>query len=389
MKKRGSFFLQAIAILVGATIGAGVLGIPRVVQQAGFWTGMAVIAALGITTLIINLYMGEVALRTNGNHQITGYAEKYTGKPGKQIATIFMIFGTYGALIAYMMGAGESASAITKGNPFQYSIIFFIAASFIVLRGIRSVGKAELAITTLLIAVVILIPIFSADHIWASNMNGGFDITRIMIPYGVVLFAFMGTPAIPELKQALIKERKLVRNAIITGTMIPLIVYLLFAAVVVGIIGKGFETLPENHTIATVALSWFVRPEIAILANIFAILTMSTSFIALSFALLETYKYDYKLDKKASVLLTFTVPLAIFIFDAFMDVTNFLNILAIVGSITGGIIGVMVVVMHHQAKRHGDRKPEFSIKSSFLINAAIVLAFVAGIINELWLIFFS
>jgi len=384
--KPNTRFLEAIATLIGATIGAGVLGIPYVIAQAGFWTGMTVILALGAATLMINLYMGEVVLRTKGRHQISGYAEKYTGKIGKGLASAFMIFGIYGALVAYMIGVGSAASTLLSPvlgfSPIHYSLLFFAAVAYVVCRGIRSFGRVELLIASMLILVVVMIPLFSADRIEASNL-AGFDALKLMLPFGVVLFAFMGSPAIPEMREELGRDRKKLMKAIIIGSLIPLVVYILFAAVVVGIVGSGFGQLGEGERIATVALSLFVRPEIGLLANIFAVLAMTTSFLALGIAMSETFQYDYRVKKAASLFLTLSVPLAFFLADALLfDVTNFINILGIVGSVTGGIIGLLIILMHHRAKKSGDRKPEFSIKGSVLISALLAAVFVAGIVNE-------
>lgn len=385
--KPSTRFLEAIATLIGATIGAGVLGIPYVVSQAGFWTGMAVIVVLGAATLMINLYMGEVVLRTKGSHQLSGYAEKYTGKVGKGLASAFMIFGIYGALVAYMIGVGSAAFAILSpklgGLPFYYSLVFFAVVAYVVCRGIRSFGRVELLIASMLIIVVILIPLFSADRIDAGNF-AGFDALKLMVPFGVVLFAFMGSPAIPEMREELGRERKRLMKAIVIGSLVPLVVYALFAAVVVGIVGGGFEKLGEGERIATVALSMFVRPEIGILANIFAVLAMTTSFLALGMALSETFQYDYRMRKSMSLFLVIFVPLAFFLADALLfDITNFINILGITGAITGGITGLLIILMHHRAKRMGDRKPEFSIRGSVLVSALLAAVFVAGIVNEI------
>ncbi len=380
-------FLEAIAILVGATIGAGVLGIPYVVSEAGFWTGIFVIIGLGIATLIINLYMGEVALRTNGNHQLSGYAEKYTGRIGKELSSAFMIFGIYGALIAYTMGVGEAAATIFHGNSIIYSLAFFIIGSLIVYKGIKSLGKAELLIASLLIIVVILIPILSSENLNPDNLQG-FNLLKIMGPYGVVLFAFMGTPAIPMMKEELKNNRKLLKKAIIIGTLIPLIVYLLFTFIVVGIVGNGFQHLPPNGKIATIALSNFVRPEIWVMANVFAMLTMTTSFLALTYALWSTYQYDYNLKKSLALFLTLSIPFAVFMINSLMvDAANFVNILSIVGAITGGITGVLIVVMHYKARKKGDRKPEYNITNSLVLGVILSAVFVAGIIKEIVAIF--
>ncbi|MBU1704212.1 MAG: hypothetical protein KJ922_02520, partial [Nanoarchaeota archaeon] len=127
---------QAIATLIGFTIGAGILGIPFVIAKAGFVTGIIDIVLIGIAILFINLYIGEISLRTKGSHQLTGYADKYLGKWGKGLMTFSMIFGMYGALIAYTVKEGEFLfkvfSPLFGGNQIIYSLIFLVLASILI-----------------------------------------------------------------------------------------------------------------------------------------------------------------------------------------------------------------------------------------------------------------
>jgi len=130
MQKKRLF--EAIATLIGCIIGAGILGIPFVVARAGFLTGLVNIVVIGFIFLLIHLYLGEVVLRTKGNHQLTGYAEKYTGKTGKYFMFISMIIGIYGAIIAYTLGGGEALASILGWNSLLCSVLFFgIIAWFI------------------------------------------------------------------------------------------------------------------------------------------------------------------------------------------------------------------------------------------------------------------
>src|SRR3989338_3789267 len=123
MEKR---FFGAIATLVGTTIGAGVLGIPFVVAKAGILLGLIDIIIIGAAIMMVNLYLGEVVLRTKGKHQLTGYAQKYLGNKGKSIMALTMVFSIYGALTAYIIGVGEAlASVFPAVSSSEFSLMFF------------------------------------------------------------------------------------------------------------------------------------------------------------------------------------------------------------------------------------------------------------------------
>ena len=136
--------LEAITTLVGAVIGAGVLSVPYVIAEAGFLTGLLDLLVLGGFVILLYLLYGEVVLRTKGVHQLTGYAERYLGKTGKNVALISMTVGIYSALIAYFIGVGASMSQIFGGNPLIFSLIFFVVGVFLVHRGIKAIEESEL-----------------------------------------------------------------------------------------------------------------------------------------------------------------------------------------------------------------------------------------------------
>ena len=105
----GKRFLYATATLIGATIGAGILGIPFVVAKTGVLIGITNVIMIGIAIAAVNLCMGEIILRTKKSHQMTGYAEIYLGKTAKFIMSMAMMFLVYGAMIAYTIGNRKSA----------------------------------------------------------------------------------------------------------------------------------------------------------------------------------------------------------------------------------------------------------------------------------------
>ena len=372
---------MAITTLIGTIVGAGILGIPYVVAKAGFVVGLIFIILLGLAFLYLNLFTGEIVLRTKEQHQLTGYAEKYLGRWGKRVMTFTMLFSIYGALTAYLIGEGESLRAIFRvGSPLFYTLIFFIIGFLIVWRGVKATGKAELFLILFLFVVVVLISIFSYRQLDFSHLTT-FNLGYILLPYGVILFSLLGSPAIPEMQEVLGKDKKLMKRAIIIGSLIPILLYIVFTAVIMGLVGiEQFELLQPNERIATIALSVYAHPLLGIFANVLAVLSMFTSFLALSIALTEVYEYDYKMTRSASLLLTFSLPLVIAVFN----LATFLRVLDITGAVAGGLNGVLIILLYWQAKKYGDRDPEYSLGKHALLGAVLMFFFIVGILYQLW-----
>lgn len=375
----------AVATLMGTIIGAGVLGIPYVVAKAGLIAGLINLIGIGLLLVVLNLYIGEVSLRTKGHHQLTGYAEKYLGKKGKMILMFSMMIEIYGALTAYMIGEGITFASIFGGSAFIYSILFFAVGSFLIYKGLKTVGKSEYAMMIFSVCAILLISILAVPHITSSNYANGNG--NIFIPYGVILFAYLGITSVPLLKEELAQNKKKVKTAIILGSVIPIIIYTVFTLCVVGMIGiNGFNSLETGERMASAALNRLFDGFIGMFANIFAMLAMGTSFLALGTALLHMYTYDYNVKKMKAWLLTLVIPLMIFVVNYFTDMTNFFQILGVTGAVAGGITGNLIVIMFHKAKKHGNRKPEFSIKIHWLLSILLMIIFTAGIIYSLAMI---
>jgi len=383
-KKRGFFanhkFGMATATLIGTIVGAGVLGIPYVIAKSGFVYGSLLILVVGAAFLFFNLFVGEIVLRTKGKHQLTGYMEKYLGKWGKNLMMFSMVFGIYGALTAYLIGEGQVLKQILGGPAWIYTLIFFVIVSVIIYRGVKAAGKVELVMIALLVVIVILIGALSYDKINISNLST-FNPAFFFLPYGVILFAFIGTASVPEMSEQLENEKKKLKKALVWGSTIPVFLYILFSFIIISIVGLGnFELLQPNERIATVALSVYANPTLGLFANIFAIFTMFTTFLTLGVALKEMYEYDYHLNKFLAFALTMFLPLGL----ALSGFTTFIATLGITGAVAGGVDGILVVLAYWKAKKFGNRKPEYSMRVPKIVGYVLILMFGVGIAYQLW-----
>ncbi|MEM3154006.1 MAG: aromatic amino acid transport family protein [Candidatus Woesearchaeota archaeon] len=375
MKKPLAYY-EAIATLTGCIIGAGILGIPYVVARAGFWTGMLVIVGLGLVTLLVHLLIGEITLRTNKCMQLAGYAEKYLGWKGKYLMTTSMVIGIYGALIAYTIGIGQSVQAILGGNYWLWALLFYAMMGWLLYGGIGMLAQSELLMETVkfLIFTAILVMLFSSPHFFAERFVG-FAWERLLFPFGVVLFAYIGTAAIPEIREEMKTCKLFTKRAIIIGSLIPIFVYALFTAAAVGVTGIG------TTEVATIGLGMVIGGFGSVLLYAFAILAMGTSFLALGYALKEMYVVDFQLKHFEAWALTLAVPLSLLV----AGVQSFVKTLEVAGVFAGGIAAITVVFMHIKARKRSERNPEFIVRINWLGYGAVIAVFAIGIVYELFL----
>lgn len=366
-QKRKLTFWEAVAVMVGTVVGAGILGIPYAVAQVGFVVGLAYIVGLGLVVLSLHMLLGAVSARTKESAQLAGMAGKYLGKPGKVLMSVAFFFGTYGALLAYVIGQGEVLQALFGGSAYVWSLLFFAIGSLVVYRGLKTVKVAELIMMSILLVAVLILSIWSAPAIELSHLATLGDWRLLLLPYGVVLFAFHGSAAVPVAEE-LIRDQRRFKKVLLLGGVIPVALYALFAAVVVGVTGS-FTT-----EVATVGLGEYLGPGVLIFGNVFAFFAMGTSFIMLGTAMRETYEWDFRVRPSLAWLLTIGVPLAVFL----LGMRSFVQVISLAGALFISLEAVLIVLMYWKSMPKSKKRSRVFDLPHAAVLSALLLTIFAG-----------
>lgn len=364
-------FLATTFTLTGTIIGAGILGLPYVFSQSGFFIGVFWLIFLGILMTSIHLYLGEVTLRTKKNHQLYGLSKKYLGREGQVLMMFALFVGIYSALIAYLIGEGQSLSQLFTGST-EYSLVFafvfWIVMSSLLSEGLRGLKNVEMFGVSVIIVIILSLFVIYFNGMSLENLNY-VDYSSFFIPLGVVIFALGGFASIPELKKEILGSEKKLRKAIILGSLIPILLYALFSMIFVGNLGRGVSE------VATLSFG----PLITLLG----IFTMLTSYLVLSFALKDTFNTDLKFKRRYRIFFVQVLPFMLYFFISYFDWFDFVGIMGVGGVLAGGISGMLIMVMNYKAKKLGDRKPEYSIPINWFIVGLVFIIFITAIVLEL------
>jgi amino acid permease len=357
--------------LTGTIIGAGILGLPYVFAKSGWLAGLFWLSTIGAVMIFVNLCLGEVALRTKGRHQLSGYAQKYLGPWGKRAMFFAMLFGIYSALLAYLVGEGESLSKLLPGNinPLILGIAFWIVMTLLLKEGLKGLKKIETWGVIGIIVIIIGIFVGFSSKIQTQHLTI-WNQPNLALPIGVVMFALLGFTSIPELREEIRGKEKLLKKAIILGSFIPIVLYILFSAIVIGVLGKDITQ------VATLSFG----PIMTILG----IFTMLTSYFVLSFSLRDTFKFDIRTSRRTNLLFTSLVPLILYVLVTEFNILGFSSILGIGGVISGGLTGILIIIINKRAKNttRGGKDPEIRMPINWPIIIILSIIFIAGIILE-------
>jgi tyrosine-specific transport protein len=362
--------LRAFALITGTTIGSGVLAIPYVVHQAGFFIGIGYLLGIGFVMLIIHLMLGEITLRTKGFHHLPGYANIYLGKTAKNIMFVANMILIYGAITAYAIGSGNTLSMIVPITPSVLTLMTFVVGALCVARGVKVVAQVELILMVGMITMVCALAMraIGEDFLtWqvVAESNGG-DISRI---FGVIAFSYFGLTAIPDMRRTLGRYRGDMDQVIRSGIIVSMIIYTIFTITVLGMV-------TEVDEIATVSLGRVFGSSVSVMANVFALSAMLTSFFALGASLVYMFQKDYYLSRIQAIFLTLIPPLGLVVFGN----GSFGEILSMTGAISGSVVGLLVVAMFWSAKENSQRVPEYSLGRMTIGGIAIGVFLVTGVI---------
>ena len=335
--------IEAVAVVAGTIIGAGVLGVPYAVAELGVVLSAVVLLLVGGMLAILMLFLSEVSLQTNGRQQLTGYAASYLGPHAKHILATALVVNIFGALLAYMIGQGSVLSSLLGGTPVVWSLVFLCVFGILIVLGINVIKHVEVLLTGLILVMLGAVVAISVPHVTVEHVltTGTLSLSGVLVMYGVALFACFGLTAVPQVRTILRDESaQTYRSIILIGTLVPPVLYIFFAAVIVGV--TGADTTP----VATVALGEWLGTGALLLGSLFAFFAMATSFLALGLALRNVFHHDYGLSRRTASSLVLGVPLLLFL----SGVRDFITVLSIVGAFALGIVGVVGIMVYLAAR---------------------------------------
>ncbi|MCK5212030.1 hypothetical protein KAJ89_04985 [Candidatus Parcubacteria bacterium] len=373
--------LRAVSVMIGYIIGVGMFSLPFVVAQGGVVPFLIFILFFGGVQYFQHMIYANMVLVTSAYHRMPGYAGIYLGRAGKHIVFAAKMIGNCGALLAYIIIIGiflnQLLSPMFGGNEFLYSTIVFLFAAGVVFFGINTIARAEIIMSGLLILVVLFIIIKGRAAIEISNYFM-VDWRYMLIPYGATLMALDGNGSIPIVVKLLKKNPDQVKRAVRLGTLVPVIITILFTLTIVGI--SGGSTTPD----ALVGLKQILNNGVILFSLIFGILSMTTSVLLVTEAVRETLWWDYKVNKNLAWALATFVPYSLFLFG----IRNLTDVISFAGGVAGGLSAIMLLLIFRNMKAKKNNLQILKWQTPNYIIYFFISLFVLGMGYELYYFLF-
>jgi tyrosine-specific transport protein len=360
-------FIGALLLVAGTTIGAGMLALPVITGLAGFIPSLLLMVILWFFMLLTAFYLLEVNLRMKGETNFISMIHKTLGRPGEVVGWVSYLLLLYSLVAAYMVGCSQILADFFHGifhfAPWIWPLLIFLVFGGFVYFGTRMVDLLNRFLMIGLIAgylALIGIGFFHIDLDLLMHHNWRY----LTAATPVVVTSFGYHIIIPTLTNYLEQDAKLLKRAIFMGSLIPLVVYILWQALAMGVIPVEGElsltTASEKGLHATFCLKEILgNPWVSFSARIFALFAIITSLLGVSLSLSDFLADGLKIKRTSlgnlrALLLTFLPPLffALFYPQGFILALHYAGIFVI-------ILLALIPSLMAWFERYGKNKREF------------------------------
>lgn len=318
--KSGSIRMLGGSLLIAATaIGVGMLGLPVATGPGGFFPAFLIyLLTWGFMLTTGLLYLEVCAWMPPGANLMT-MTQKLLGPLGKAICSIVYFFLFFTAMIAHISAGGHTLIDLLKisigyqGSQWIGMIFYVLMFSPIIYLGVSAVSRFNMVLLGAALLMYICFIILSASSVELDLLK--FISWKQAWPALPVLFtAFTYQLIIPTLMSYMKQDVRKVRLAILLGSTVPLVVYLIWELFILGIIPVNDLILAKNqgYTAVMPLKKLLHNPWIFKIGTLFAFFVLTTSYCALALAFLDFLMDGLKLKhqglQKAFLCLIVFIP---------------------------------------------------------------------------------
>jgi len=304
--------LGSILLVVGTSIGAGMLALPMATAELGFMGSLILLFGCWMVMAAGAFLLLEVNLWAPLNSNLNTMARMTIGPIGQMISWITFLLLLYSLLCAYIGGGSDLFHNLLERVGITIpmwlaSIIFTVVFGSIVYFGIRSVDYVNRGLMfakfgAYILLVLLLMPLISSTKLAAGSISHITSITAIT----VTITSFGYGTIVPSLRIYFAGDVRGLKKAILIGSLIPLLCYVAWDLVIMGIIPLSGEhglmnILQSNNSTSDLVNTLDVAASshsATFFVELFTSICVLTSFLGVSLCLTDFWADALQLEKK-------------------------------------------------------------------------------------------
>lgn len=291
-------------LISGTMVGVGMLALPIATGEGGLLPAILIYLLCWFFMLCTGLLLLEVCSWMPKDSNLITMSQRLLGPIGKNVCWVVYLFLFFTVMIAHVVGGGAIVNEISQNAiPHWISTILYVLIfSPIVYLGTRWVDRLNITLMVGVITSYLLFIFVAFKHVDFS-LYTRMDWPKAWVALPILFTAFTYQVIIPTLMTYMDRNVKKVRLSIILGTTIPLVIYLIWECLILGIIPAdgehGLSQAMKQGQNAVMPLKEITGVHIVYtIGKAFAFFTMTTSYIALALAYLDFLADGLKVKKR-------------------------------------------------------------------------------------------
>ncbi|BAY33325.1 aromatic amino acid permease [Nostoc carneum NIES-2107] len=296
--------LGSTALIAGTTVGAGILALPAVTLPSGVVPSTVLLVGVWLYTLISGLLIAEATvntMRVAGRPSVGMLAmiENTLGVVGGRIAGGTYLLLHYALLVAYTTQGGEilgSAIANLLGIPHQLPAWLGTIVFTLIFGGIMYLGREKFVekLNSVFVAIVLVsflgLLLLAGEQVKTTQLLFQ-NWSALGSAVSVMAVALFYHNVVPVVVTQLEGDTRKIRQSIVIGSLIPLIMFLAWNAVILGSVNPEIlQKTVDGRTIfdpLQILRSGSAGEWLGVLVSIFSEFAIATSFIGFVYGLLD------------------------------------------------------------------------------------------------------
>lgn len=294
--------INATFLIVGTSIGAGMLGLPVETGRGGFFPSLLFLVVNWLIMTGTALLLVELLAKYKGNVNFITLSEKILGASFKMITFVIYIALFVSLTLAYAKGGGIFISDLLQSIPISLSCLIFLALFVpLIILGSRVLSIGNTFLTVALIGSFCLLIFLGLNKIHFPFLTH-IDWKLGWLSYPMFITSFGFHSVLPSLN-SYVGNKKRLRWAVISGTSITFLIYLIWQLIVMGIIPLDGEhslmaALTADQTAITPLKFYLKSPILSTAAQVFYFTAMTTSFLGVGLGLIDFLLDSFKIKPK-------------------------------------------------------------------------------------------
>ena len=360
---------EAACIITGYGVGGGVLTMPYLCEKIGFISACIVLVIAFLASYVLHLMIADLALKATEGGQIIACLGQFLFRGKLKNLLTYAFFALMLAILCtnltgYITGAEEIIVSIIPMPSLMAKLIFYFAAAFVVIFGLKAVGVSEKVAMVVIFAIIgilavasFFVPEKNDVPLFEANLNG------YLAYYGMAMFSLAAFFSVPQAVEGLNGDKKKIKKAIFLGFLNNFIL----------IIVINFCALLSSYEVTEAAMAGWTKGIgmwAQIVGGLFTVIAMLTTYWSLSLALSDIVKETVKIGEKPSWIIA-TLPSLIL---ALLNLGGFMEFMRLASGLISIVIAVMIVPAFHNART--EVSGSILKKNGLIIEIVICIAYI-------------